>query len=337
MLGILVSCSKPHVSGIDSGSLIYLQAGTVQTKSPFEGSVPSGSSPLASLVCVSTAKDADGGYLFPSDGNDGTEDGTVGKHLPAEFQSGTAQLINGAYYNQSYPENEVYFTALHPQDGWTFENDCIANITFDGSDDVMFAPVVIGKYGNAKYPKLQFHHLLTWLKVEVVAESEEVANAWGPLQTMNISGLTSVSFSMNTAQLDSAGVNFSGNTSDVIPFYKTGNNDEVFPDADEGYLMTTAPKEVAYVLCAPVKATERDPFNDVLVRTPEYYINITSRYRDVSVPVDLMAAEDQYFKGSTMGRQFTLRLKFKMGNTVAVSAGITDWLTGGIGIGKIEE
>lgn len=336
LLGIFASCSKPNVSGIDSGSLIYLQAGTVQTRTPFAGSVPSGSSPLAALVCVSTEKDADGGYLFPSDGKDGTDDGTVGKHIPAEFQSGSAQLINGAYYNQAYPDKEVYFAALHPQTGWTVDSDANATLTFNGSDDVMFAPVVMGKYGNATYPRLQFHHLLTWLRVEVVAESEEVANAWGPLQTMTVSGLGTVSFNMNTETFVQNDVTFVGNTTE-IPFYKTGNSGAVFPDAADGYSLTTTPKEVAYVLCAPVDATDRDPYNDILVRTPEYYINIVSRHRDVSIPIDLMEAEETFFTGSTMGKQFTMRLKFKMGNTVAVSAGVTDWVTGGIGIGKIEE
>ena len=336
LLGILASCSKAQDDSIDSDSLIYLEAGTVQTKTPFAGRVPSESSPLATLVCVTTEKDADGGYLFPSDGKDGIVDGTIGKHLQAEFQSGSAQLINGAYYNKNYPEKEVYFAALHPQTGWAISDNVTATLTFDGSDDVMFAPVVTGKYKNSTFPKLQFNHLLTWLKVEIVAESEEVANAWGPLQTMTISGLGTVSFNINTDTFLPGNVQFIGNTTE-IPFHKTGNSGEVFPDATDGYAMTTTPKEVAYVLCAPVNATERDPYNDVLVRTPEYYINIVSRHRDISIPIDLMEAEETFFTGSTMGTQFTLRLKFKMGNTVAVTAGVTDWVTGGIGIGKIEE
>lgn len=336
LLGLLVSCSKHQVDNVDSSSAIYLQVGFVQTKTPFAGTVPSESSPLEALVCVSTEKDADGAYIFPSDGKDGTEDGTVGKHIPTEFHSGSAQLINGAYYNQNYPDKEVYFAALHPQSGWAIQNANQATVTFDGSDDVMFAPVVSGNYGNSTYPKLRFHHLLTWLKIEVEAESEAVANAWGPLMTMNISSLGTVSLNMDTDEFDPAGVVFSGNSSDVLPFYKTGKS-EVFPDTADGYMLTVAPKEVAYVLCAPVNATERDPYNDELVRTPEYYINIVSRHRNVSIPIDLMEAESEYFTGSTMGTRFTLRLKFKMGNAVTVSAGITDWSTGGIGIGKIEE
>ena len=336
LLGILVSCSKPQVGSIGNDCLIYLQAGTVQTKTPFAGEVPSGSSPLKALVCASTAKDADGGYLFPSDGKDGTEDGTVGKHLPAEFQSGSAQLINGAYYNQRYPDNKVHFAALHPQSGWTIGNDATATIIFDGSDDVMFAPVVTGQYGNATYPKLKFNHLLTWLRVEIAAETEEVANAWGPLQTMTISSLRTVSFSINTETFVADNIQFSGNTTDVIPFHKTGSNSgEIFPDSTEGYQLTTTPKEVAYVLCAPVIATEKDEYD--FTRKPEYYLNIVSKNRTVSIPIDLMKGKDEYFTGSTMGTQFTLGLTFKMGNTIAVSAGVTEWVTGGVGIGKIEE
>ena len=43
------------------------------------------------------------------------------------------------------------------------------------------------------------------------------------------------------------------------------------------------------------------------------------------------------FEGSTMGRQFTILLKFKMGNNISATATVDDWQIGGLGIGDINE
>ena len=332
----LAACQKHKTDTFDDGC-IYLYAGTKETKSPYTESVPSESSPLEALVCVSTVKDAiSGSYVFPSDGSDGTEDGTIGKHIQAEFQSGTAQLINGAYYNQSYPDTDVHFVAVHPQSGWTFTDGTTAETTLNGYDDIMFAPRVTGRYSSQTHPELEFNHLLTWIRIEISADSEEVATAWGPLQSMTIQSRSKVQIPLGKETFSTEDVVFTG--ADIqMPFIKIGKDGEIFPDQVSGYTMTETPVETAYVLCAPVQATEREPSNDDIVRTPEYYINIVSRYRNVTVPIDLMETKDTYFTGSTMGAQFTLRLNFKLGNTISVSANITDWSTGGIGIGKIEE
>ena len=44
----------------------------------------------------------------------------------------------------------------------------------------------------------------------------------------------------------------------------------------------------------------------------------------------------QNFTGSTMSRQFIINLTFKMGNTIAVSAQVTDWTIGGLGSGSLD-
>ena len=126
-----------------------------------------------------------------------------------------------------------------------------------------------------------------------------------------------------------------------LSFYKTGSrSDLVFPGTEK-YELTTTSTDVAYVLCAPVTATIMDQISfeqsEEIVRTNEYYINIKTSNRNVRVPVDLMTATNSWYSGSTMGKQFTVSLTFKIGNNIAVSAGITDWETGGVGFGKIEE
>ena len=322
------ACSKMPEKGLDEKSLIYLSAGTGAVKSPYTNETPSENSPLNALVCVSTDD-----FLFPSDGKDGTEDGTIGKHIHAQFQSGTSQLINGAYYNRSYPM-DVYFSAFHPQSGWTFTDNNTASLTFNGSHDVMFAPQVSGKYGNNTPPTLDFRHLLTWLKLEISAESDAVATAWGPLKSITIESSNKVSIDLSKT-FNPDDVKFS-NEKVAMNFYKTGA-DEVFPVPGNGYTMTTEVEEVGYVLCEPVQAIVNDPYASGIVRVPEYKMTIVSQYRNVTVDIDLKDGVESYFGSNTMGQQFTLNLMFKMGNTIAVSTGITDWQTGGIGIGKIEE
>lgn len=331
-MSLFPACQKQDSVETDKNCSIYLSAGTVETRSPFEGTVPSEQEVLDALVCVSTTE-----FSFPSDGADGTTNGTIGKHLDVQFQSGSSQLVNGAYYNKDHVM-PVYFIAMHPQSGWSFtDNNTHVSFEFNGSHDVMFAPHTTGEY-QAQTPQLEFEHLLTWIKLEIRAESEDVATAWGPLESVTIECKNQLSFDINK-EFNTTDIEFSNDGS--LSFYQTGRfPDQEFPGAGK-YEMTTTAVDAAYVLCAPVTATTRDEIafeqNHETVRTNEYYINIKTSNRNVRVPVDLKTSEDNWFSGSTSGKQFTISLTFKMGNNIAVSASITDWETGGIGFGKIEE
>lgn len=331
-MSLFPACQKQDSVETDKNCSIYLSAGTVETRSPFEGTVPSEQEVLDALVCVSTTE-----FSFPSDGADGTTNGTIGKHLDVQFQSGSSQLVNGAYYNKDHVM-PVYFIAMHPQSGWSFtDNNTHVSFEFNGSHDVMFAPHTTGEY-QAQTPQLEFEHLLTWIKLEIRAESEDVAEAWGPLESVTIECKNQLSFDINK-EFNTTDIEFSNDGS--LSFYQTGRfPDQEFPGAGK-YEMTTTAVDAAYVLCAPVTATIRDEIafeqNGETVRTNEYYINIKTSNRNARVPVDLKTSEDTWFSGSTSGKQFTISLTFKMGNNIAVSASITDWETGGIGFGKIEE
>ena len=332
LMSLFSACQKQDSVETDKNCSIYLSAGTVETRSPFEGTVPSEQEALDALVCVSTTE-----FSFPSDGADGTTDGTIGKHLNVQFQSGSSQLVNGAYYNKNSIRN-VYFIAMHPKSGWSFTDNTNVSFEFNGSHDVMFAPHTTGKYLE-QTPVLKFEHLLTWIKLEIKAESEDVAEAWGPLQEVSIESRNHISFDINK-EFRPEDVGFSNDHS--LMFYRKGSDpDEVFPGTG-GYTMETTSKDIAYVLCAPVTATEKDEGayeqnNQNIIRTPEYHINVRSSKRNVRIPIDLKTAANSYFSGNTMGKQFTLSLTFLMGNNIAVSARITDWETGGVGFGKIEE
>ena len=80
-----------------------------------------------------------------------------------------------------------------------------------------------------------------------------------------------------------------------------------------------------------------------MVKTNEYVITIDTENReDVQIHVDLKTGDGDgnSFVGSTMGKQFTVLLNFKIGNVIAVQTGLTgidDWdHEGGLGSADLD-
>ena len=343
---VAISCDK--LSGdLSDTHPIYLSAVMKENicsavKSPYTATVPSNSAPLAAKVLISTTS---GSYVHT--GEDGTL-GPIGIHTNARFTSGESQLLNGALYNgNESKQGDVYFSALYPQNDWTISNDGKkASYTFNGTQDVMFAPQEIGRYVNStersgtQTPTLAFSHLLTYIKLYLYAASEEVAHAWGKVTSISIrNNSIDMGHGSQTVTIDLAtgSPEFVSQENYEASFY-TGT-DSVFPGAN-GHTLSypNAPQtETAYVLMAPVIAKAAD-LEDKNRFIPEFEIAITTENRSALVNVDLTSSiADTYYAGDTAGKQFSLTLKFTMGNTVAVQAKVTDWATGGIGVGDFEE
>lgn len=333
---LVTSCTK---TAIPEGSNIYLCA-TLHNpdlaKSPFEGSVPTSATPLNAIVLASTRQ-----HEYPNTGDNGTNaNGDVAVHSPARFQSSASQLLSGALYPTKIPTVYVYFTSLHPQSGWDI-TPTSASFQFNGSQDVMFAPETKGSYGSNPMPILNYHHLLTYLKVKIGAESEDVSVAWGKIRNITLESSNGVTVALDRDYTYENCVSLGATTTDM-PFYKPGS-DIRFPDA-EGFNIPYTLENAqysCYTICAPVKAEKYDEveFNlsGNIVRIPEYYITITSVNRSITVPVDLRVPNEDYYDGSTHGKLFTLNLSFLMGSNIAVSATVSDWETGGTGSGDINE
>ena len=333
---------------------IYIDVSTdddsksTETKTPYPATVPSSSNPLETKVLVSTSE-----YAYPSSGEDGTNthNGKIAVHTNARFTSGSSQLLNGALYNGDESKQPmVYFSALHPQDGWSVSGTAgnknyKASFIFNGSQDVMFAPQTTGKY-NDHNPSLNFKHLLTYIRLSVYAEDENVSNAWGKITSIKIrntadmgkgSGKVIVDLSK---EYDDTAVEFETTQDHQTPFYGKGTND-VCQDMVIPYPATNK-EEVAYALMAPVMAKSKDDYNTTML-IPEFEIEVATEKRSAIVKVDLMKQPDatdideKYYSGSTMGKQFLITLKFTMGNTVAAQAKVTSWKTGGSGVGDFFE
>lgn len=381
LLFCLCSCAGHVVpEQVDEGSRIWLSAAVEMseaTRSPYmpdkasDGDTyhPASDNVLSADVWGSTTE-----YLFkeefdpedndPYDGNgkDGADDSKVAIHTTATFRSGDPQLLSAAIYGKDGDAAPpVYFVAFHPT-GWTTPGDDsegkVATYTFDGNDDVMFAPQVSGHYATdfASSPELYFRHLLTWLRIEMKAENETVSNSWGLLKSITIRSNSAVTVDLtsdayNAGEYKFNDITFSGETD--MKFYMTDEEkvfegsemtvrkvftDDVFPKSG-GYLIPGKPdgatedidpEEVAYVMCAPVNATEDKVVDGKDVPSEEYVITITTEKRTVTIPVDLQEEAGTPYEGSTRRKQFTLSLLFKMGNTVSVATSVKDWVPGGV-------
>lgn len=375
LLICLISCQQNGLDTVQVGAPIYVAAsvgGDSMTKAPYmptnnQGHMvetPSPEHPLKTDVWGSTTS-----YIFteefydqektrPWDGSD--ESGKVAIHTDATFQSGDPQLLRAAIYNKN-TKPTVYFVAFSPisqgAEKWVASEDGkSASFVFSGNDDVMFAPQVQGTYATdySKSPVLSYSHLLTWLRVEMQAESKEVSDSWGAIKSMTIRSNSNVKIDLQKEAYNNDGtynfenVVFSEETD--LNFYKTIEEesydgaqvtmkkkftDEVFTDIKVPYLKK---EELAYVLCAPVVGTDKKVVDGEEIDAEEYVITISTDKRNVAIPVDLrhmVSGVVQPFLGSTRCMQFTLSLNFKMGNTIYLTSSVQDWKVGGLVVGNI--
>jgi len=345
-LSILLSSCHEEDADIhsDSAQRIYLRASVENTilmsRTPFSLLAPDEDNPLEVAVWASTTP-----YVFKHTDRANGSDGTVALHTTAYFTNGKEQLLNEAVY----PKDEnttVYFVGMHPKDGWNTPEDATAGQTatktFNGSEDVMFAPQISGQYGQnvtqGSWPTFRFHHLLTWLIVNVKAESNVVSEAWGKLKSLklksSVGNTVTIDLSKNyNTEAPENCISFSPGDGVPLDFYKTGTNaafiNENYPLPDKDKF-----EEVAYVLCAPVDATDHDKLLEPeIVKTNEYTLIVTTENRTVEVPVDLMEDASTHFRGNTMNYRFVVNLNFKMGNNIVVSASVAEWELGGISNG----
>lgn len=374
MTVLLSSCREDVAEPCpDPAQQIWLRARVenviTMSRAPFDPQAPDKQNPLKVDVWASTTP-----YDFKHEDGKNGSDGTVALHTTANFTAGSEQLLNDAVYPKSESDGSspkpVYFVGLHPQGVWSNPIDDSnptgdsqkAVMTFNGSQDVMFAPQKKGEYGQNKtegsWPTFKFKHLLTWLTVTVIADGEAVSEAWGKLKSLkvrcDVGNTVTIDLNKNKEDPDDnsdyddinnpeARASFP-KTEATLDFYKTGTDGLFVSETDESTWIEIPyennKKKVAYVLCPPVIASEKD--GDY--KTYEYTLIVETEQRTVEVPVDLMKgvpgdSENKEppvcFEGSTMNCHFTLNLTFKMGNNIMLTSAADDWNLGGISSGSV--
>jgi len=320
-------------------SNVYLSAAITRpltSKISYELETPTQEQPLYASVWAS-----DVSCNYPDEGKSGREEdnGEVAVHTSVRFESGSPQLLDAVIYPQKdvisnlYPS--VYFIGLYPKaETWKVDGDSKkAQFRFTGKEDVMFAPEISGNYGIAyeNSPEFRFRHLLTLLKVKMIAENEEVMGVWGKIESIRITSHDQVSIDLSKVYDAASCLTYTNAT--TLPFYRKGS-DDVFSGYTLEYRSSELehPVEVAYVMCSPVVATDKG-----VAPLAEYTLTIQTDKRRVDLPVDLKKSVDTHFVGSTRGVCFTLNLIFKMGNTIAVHSEINDWEFSGFGNENLTE
>lgn len=343
---LIFSCSDEDADiPSDPAQRIYLRATVENTikmsRAPFSLLKPNERNPLKAAVWASTDE-----YQFPNLGKKGTsaENSEVALHTTANFSNEKEQLLNDAVYPSD--GTTVYFVGLHPAtetgSEWT-TNDAgtIAEKTFNGSEDVMFAPQISGVYGQNidTWPTFKFNHLLTWLRVTVKSDGEAVSEAWGKLKSLKVksSAGNTVTIALDKAYssayqpgAETNCVTFSSGEEVELDLYKTGTDNVFLKEADESSwypIPYNNLEEVAYVLCAPVIASAKNTDGE---KTNEYTLIVKTERRTVEVPVDLKKDASTCFEGSTMNHQFVVNLTFKMGDNIVLTVSVDDWELGGI-------
>lgn len=334
----LTACDKDDMlqQGGDNGEF-YLCAtveNQVVTRAPFTLTAPTTEQPLLATVYASTYTNA-----FPNLGENGQGGSEkVAIHTTANFQNSGPQLLNGPIYpkkSNGDPYN-VNFVAFFPQTAWTAQPDGTkTEYTFAGSQDVMFAPSIVGKYGST-YPTISFKHLLTWLRISIKAESEDVSIAWGKIKSLKIKSKNRVIVDLSHTDDDVTKlVTYDNDT--PMPFYAAGSANTPFPDASGYTLPYDKFHEVAYVLCSPVVSPVIEVVDGVDTEVGEFLLYLETEKRNAVLPVYLYKDATTRFEGSTRAHRFDIKLLFHMGSSVSASGAVVDWFTGGIGYGGLDE
>lgn len=294
------------------------------TKAPYELEIPTSENPLTAAIWASTTSKSYPGTQTTEPGEDAE---IIDYHNSTCFTSATKQLLDHQLF---YPANKapVYFVGFCPrsESGWAVEGVDVARYEFDGKTDVMFAEETSNSIEYSSMDlALNFRHVLTWLRFNVVADKEAI-EAWGKVKKITIVGSKEIKINVSDNTCSFTKVN------EEFPTYCTLKG--VYSDVEftnQAIELTTSPQEVAYTLCAAVNAGAADGEN-------EYTVSIETEYRpNTTVAINLKAAGGSNFSGLTEGRQFTVTLRFKLGDNITTSASVSEWKNGGIGVAPIEE
>jgi len=210
---------------------------------PYLGSVPSADNPFKAAVWF--RKNA-GGYA-----NSPEPELNLPIHTGVAFEGTGLEYVYRDTVNNTNPlkyptdDKEIYCVGFYPDDGeWNTKDNVTVSHRIDGTDDLMFAKEISGKW-SSHFGTQSYDHLLTWIKINICATSHEAVDAWGKILRIYISSDREVQIDLQTG------------TRTYLPA-STGNEADAFiptmykeDDDPEPITLSTATQEVGSVLCSP--------------------------------------------------------------------------------------
>lgn len=296
---LLTACSG-RLDNPSDGTRIGLRAGidevevtTRATAAPYEGSTPSSSNILDASVWVSTSSS--------SFENSGTPGNLASLPLHTEIRFNSTGLVYPVSDVLLYPDpGTVYCVGLYPfsASAWTWvttEGVTSASHAINGEDDIMFAPKVSGTKAEPISDPLAFTHQLTWIKINVVAESNNAIGMWGNLTDITVTS----PFDTYTVNLSNGSSSCHGSPADINAF-----------SGSEALQITT--NTLGSVFCAPAAS---------------YSISVTAGSITKNLTVELKGTDGitPVSASEAKGKLFVITLRFNNINIIDASCALVPW------------
>ena len=265
-----------------------------QYAEPYEGSVPTPSNPLEAAVWFSTIP---GVYE-----HDPASPTWLPCHTTIRYESSVPKDPDPWQGNNlKYPTSNdpVYCVGMVPKTGWSVSGDgkTATYDNLDGFTDVLFARQITGKWSE-HFGAQVYEHVLTWIKVSVVAMDLNAPVFWGDLKRISIESGSKVDITLFDQTEGKSLISYSGNAEHVV-----------FDDSME---LNTQINEVGSVLCTPALS---------------YDINVTTEKETKTINVVLL---DEYGNPLTsvedaVGKQFIIELYFHPFSVIEGDCTLQSW------------
>ena len=313
----LASCSQDEQVNISTGEN-EIVAGATTLSVDATTKAPVNTIPTAGLLARVPVSETSGNYTTEWQTNPGYMKFTA-TSTPTSFCNDA-----GVEAPKFYPaEGDIYLCGLYPHNAWG-PVTATASASIDGKTDLMAAAQVTTTKDDSPsaFKTLAFGHLLTQLRIQFQAESEDAANAWGNIASLELLDKSGAALNKQvTVTLANGTATFAAGTG-TLGFYKCSNKTTFTDDAYASTGLSTTATYVAYILCPPVTADG--------AATAEYKLKITSAgSAEETVDINLKdTGNTADFSGDTKGAAFDILLNFKA-TEIKAMASITPWVDKG--------
>ncbi len=219
-----------------------------------------------------------------------------------------SQMAYAMYKNKNikYPadNSEVYCIGLYPVSGWDTTEISTVSHAIDGAADLMFAPEISGNW-TGKFPRQEYEHLLTWIKITVCASSHEAIDAWGTIKQISVNSDSEVKVTLQTGDCD------------------YGGTSQQIATMSEGVTLTTANHEVGSVFCSPEKTytvtvISENKSGETITKTVNLDLNII----DIDKDDEVKPVNDE---NEARGRCFVFSLYFTPYDVIEGECTLNSW------------
>ena len=231
-------------------------------------------------------------------------------HTTGEFENTSPKYIKHNGTDLIYPttgdDKTIYCVGFYPSTGWEVSNDgTTAYHCVDGSDDLMFAPIMEGSWTN-RFETQTYNHLLTWIKINVCATTSETARQWGSITTVEVETADQVYINLSSGDISYS------HSVEPIDGESNANYIQSYHNP-EGKELSLTSSQVGSIFCSPATS---------------YNIKITMKdgvSRTVTVPLKDLDGINLSDAEQSIGKLYIINLYFKPFDIVEGKSSLYYW------------